>query len=442
MVWGIALAGGVGLGLILGRLASKRQDSDRLQDLEVRARVAEARAEELARQLAGGRVELEALRNELASERSQRAAAEALNSAEGRLEEAFEALCGEALRNNNRAFLDLAREHLDAVVSGAKGDLVEKTGALERLVRPLQDALGRYEQQVSQLESARAAAYGSLEHQIQSLAKVTVNLEGALRRPEVKGRWGQMTLRRVVELAGMSEHCDFREQVTATTEEGRRVPDLVVYLPAGREIVVDSKVAAEAYLEAANAGDDEKRKEALARHAQQVRKHMRDLSSKNYWEQFPKAPEFVVLFMDEAFLSAALAQDSTLIEEGMQNRVVLASPTTLMALLHAVAYGWRQEQLAANAREVADLAKELYDRFLPFVEHLNRTGEHLSKAVASFNKTIHSLESRVLVSVRRFRELGAVGDEDLPALEPVAETPMAAGLEDIAAVIESDDKST
>lgn len=443
VLWAVALAVAAAVGWVLGRWAGA-------QDHGVRARVAEARAEELTKQLVGQAAELAAVRHAASEERAERAAAEArvaqaaegleeqkklLGSAQEKLEKTFEALASEALRENSRAFLDLGRERLDAIVAGAKGEIAEKTGILERMVRPLQDTLERYEQQLNQLESARASDYGSLQQQIQSLAKVTVNLEGALRRPEVRGRWGQMTLRRVVELAGMTEHCDFREQVSAACEEGRRIPDMVVYLPAGREIVVDSKVAADAYLEAVNAADEEKRKEATARHAQQVRKHLRELASKSYWEQFRKAPEFVVMFMDEPFLSAALGQDPTLIEEGMQNRVVLATPTTLVALLHAVAYGWRQEALAKNARQIADLALELHERFIPFVDHLNRTGEHLSKAVMSFNKTILSLERRVLVSVRRFRELGAVGDKELPALEPVEQTPMAAqGPEELEAV--------
>ncbi|MCK4809865.1 MAG: DNA recombination protein RmuC [Candidatus Omnitrophica bacterium] len=355
-----------------------------------------------------------------------------LERAEEKMVTTFQALSGESLKSNNKAFIELAKETLETVLGKAKGEFGEKEQSIKNIVSSLDQALKRYEQQVSELEKKRASDQGSLESQIKSLMsanqqlqKETGNLVTALRRPEVRGRWGEVTLKRVVELSGMSEHCDFIEQVSVATDAGRLRPDMVVCLPADREIVIDSKVSLDSFIDAVSSDDDNQRKILIEKHAQQVRTHMKALSGKKYWDQFSKAPEFAVMFMPgESFLSAALSVDHTLIEDGMENRVIIATPTTLIALLRAVAFGWRQEQIAKHAQEIAALGKEIYDRFQPFLEHINKTGGYLSQATVSFNKMIMSLERRVMISVRKFKELGAAGDKELPEIQPVEQVPM------------------
>ncbi len=355
-----------------------------------------------------------------------------LEQAQEKLTTTFQALSGESLKSNSRAFLELAKESLAVVLSEAKGELGKKEEAIKNVVKPLEDVLKRYENQINELEKARIGAYSSLESQIKSLIsseqqlqKETGSLVSALKRPEVRGRWGEITLKRVVELSGMSEHCDYTEQVSVDTDEGRIRPDLIIHLPAEREIVVDSKVSLTAYLDAVAAKTDDERKGLIIKHAQQVRKHMKSLSEKKYWDQFTQAPEFVVMFMPgDSFLSAALENDHTLIEDGMESKVIIATPTTLIALLRAIAYGWRQEQIAKSAQEIANLGKEIYDRFQPFLEHINKIGSNLSQAVVAFNKMVMSLERRVMVSIRKFKELGAAGDKELPEIEPIEQIPM------------------
>ena len=357
-----------------------------------------------------------------------------LEKAEEKLVTTFQALSGESLKSNNKAFVELAKESLESVVTKAKGEFGEKEQSIKHIVTGLNDALGRYEQQVSELEKKRASDYGSLENQIKSLVttnqqlqKETGNLVTALRRPEVRGRWGEITLKRVVELSGMAEHCDFTEQTSVSTDEGRLRPDMIVHLPANRDIVVDSKVSLNAFIDAVSVTSEVERKSLIQKHAQHVRNHMKSLTNKKYWDQFSNAPEFVVMFIPgESFLSAALSVDHTLIEDGMENRVIIATPTTLIALLRAVAFGWRQEQIAKHAKEIARLGKDVYDRFEPFIGHINKTGGHLSQATASFNKMISSLETRVMVSVRKFKELGATGDSELASIQPVDQIPVGA----------------
>lgn len=355
-----------------------------------------------------------------------------LEQAQEKLTTTFQALSGEALKSNNQAFIELAKESLAAVLNKAKGEMDNKESAIKNLVQPLTDALQKYEKQINELEKTRVSAYANLDSQIKSLIsseqqlqKETGNLVSALRRPEVRGRWGEITLKRVVELAGMSEHCDYVEQVSVNTEEGRLRPDMIIHLPNDREIVVDSKVSLDSYLDAIAQDTDEKKKFFLAKHTQQVRKHIRSLSEKNYWNQFPKAPEFVVMFMPgESFLSAALENDPAIIEDGIASKVIIATPTTLVALLRAVAYGWRQEQITENAQRIADLGRELYKRFEPFLEHVNKTGSSLSQAVAAYNKMVSSLETRIMVGVRKFKELGASENKDLPEITPIECTPV------------------
>lgn len=354
-----------------------------------------------------------------------------LEQAQEKLTTAFQALSGEALKSNNQAFLELAKENLNVILSKAKGDLDNKETAIKNIVQPLTETLQRYEKQINELEKTRIAAYSNLDNQIKSLLvseqqlqKETGNLVSALRRPEVRGRWGEITLKRVVELAGMSEHCDYIEQVSVSTEDGRLRPDMIIHLPNEREIVVDSKVSLDSYLDAIVQDTEEKKKIFLVKHSQQVKKHIKALSEKNYWNQFPKAPEFVVMFMPgEPFLSAALENDPALIEDGMASKVIIATPTTLIALLRAIAYGWRQEQAAKSAQQIAELGKELYKRFEPFLEHVHRTGSSLSQAVISFNKMANSLESRIMPAARKFKELGASEDKELPEVTPIEQIP-------------------
>ena len=302
---------------------------------------------------------------------------------------------------------------------------------MDGMIKPLSDALKRYDEQIRAMEEGRHKAYGSLEEQLRALAtthenlqKETSNLVTALRRPEVRGRWGEMQLRRVAELSGMSVHCDFTEQQSVDTEKGRIRPDMIVHLPMERDIVVDSKVSLEAYLDAIASPSDEERKMKMEKHAQQVRSHMNKLGSKEYWSQFSQSPEFVVLFIPgEAFLSPALEMDNTLIEDGIQKRVIIATPTTFVALLRAIAYGWRQEQVTKNAQQISMLGKELYERMSTMAKYFGEMGTAIERSITSYNKIVGSMESRVLPSVRKFKELGVTGAEEIPILEQIDQQP-------------------
>lgn len=396
------------------------------------------KAEALANGLPALQAEQAQIRERLEQEqertREQRAL---LADAQNKLADAFRALSSEALRANNQSFLELARETLQRFQQGAQEDLSGRQKAIEQLTQPIRDKLEKFEGHLGELEKARIGAYHALDTQVKELIAThlprlhaeTANLVKALRQPSARGRWGEMQLKRVVEMAGMLEHCDFEQQVSETVEENRLRPDLIVRLPGGRQIVVDAKAPIDAYLTAVEARDEAGREAALVRHAQQVRTHVTQLGKKAYFEQFEPAPEFVVLFVPgEAFFSAALAQDPGLIEFGAESRVIPASPTTLIALLKAVAYGWRQEALARNAQEVAALGKELYDRLATLTEHWTKLGRSLGGAVDSYNKASASLESRVLVSARKFVELRAAAEDRLPEIEPLEKAVRGIGL--------------
>lgn len=358
------------------------------------------------------------------------------------LADAFKALSSDIFQQNSRSFLELAKATFGKLQEGAKGELEQRKQSIHELVQPLRESLARVDAQLRQVEKDRVEAYSGLTEQVKSLVSSqaqlhgeTANLVKALRTPNVRGRWGEIQLRRVVEMAGMMKHCDFVEQESVATEGGGRLrPDLIVKMPGGKNIVVDSKAALSAYLEAAEAENEELRKVKLKDHARQIRTHLGQLASKSYWEQFHPTPEFVVLFLPgENFFSAALEQDPELIEYALTQRVLLATPTTLIALLRTVSYGWRQEQIAEHAHKIGDLGRQLYERLHTMVGHFQAMRGGLDKAVSSYDKAMRSLETRVLVSARKFRELDSSIGKEIEPLEMLGAGPRLLGGEAIGA---------
>ena len=348
--------------------------------------------------------------------------------AENRLaevEKTFAMLSSEALRQNSKSFLQLAQESLKQFHVQAKGDLDLKEKSVENMVRPIREALEKTEQQVRLMEQERKEAYGALHKHLETMTQTQLLLQGetrnlvqALRRPEVRGQWGEMTLKRLAELAGMVEHCDFTTQETVSAEDSKLRPDMVVRMPDGREIVVDVKTPLDAYLSAIEAADDATRTRHLEHHARKVRERVRELATKAYWNQFKNAPDFVVLFIPgDQFLSAALDLDRELLEDALKQKVILATPTSFVALLRAVAYGWRQEALAANADLIREVGEDLYQRLAVFTEHLAKLGGSLEGSVSAFNKAVGSFDSKVLPGARKFVEMGVTPKK---ALEPPA----------------------
>ena len=380
------------------------------------------------RQLSRLRIENQTLEMTLRLERqSNEQLDELLDQTRFQLADTFSQLSNAALNQNNAQFLKLAEENLKRYQSEAKADLQSREHAIEQLIKPINDALTKTSQHINDLEKERQQAYGQIHSTIrhmhegqQTLKQETQNLVQALRRPEVRGQWGEMTLRRLAELSGMVAHCDFFEQTSQDTDNGRIRPDMIVRLPESREIIVDAKTPLDAYLSAIQATDDVIKSKELRRHASAIRQRAKALSAKNYWAEYTQSPEFVVMFIPgEHFLSAALELEPELLEETMQWNVILATPSNFIAILRAVSYGWKQQALTENAMVIRDLGETLYKRLSVFTGHLGKLGNSLSSSVEHFNKTVGSLERQVLPSGKRFLEMGIRAKEELEAVPPI-----------------------
>ena len=427
----IALAASAALAAAFSLLFSTRSRLRELHSL-LAARDAELCGERAAR--AKEAAASAALQAQLEAERESAASKLAmLEQAERKLTDSFDALSQKALRANNDQFLQLAQESLGRFAQAAKGDLEQRQAAIVEIVRPVRDSLEKVDEKIQKLENARTFAYASLSEQVRSLLETqnalrveTGNLVKALRAPSVRGRWGEMQLQRVVEMAGMLEHCDFVQQETVQGDEGRLRPDLIVKLPGGKRLVVDAKAPLAAYLDALEARTEEERRGHLLAHARQLRNHVSQLARKAYWDQFEHTPEFVVLFVpNEAVFSAAMEQDPALMEGAFSERVLLASPTTLIALLRAAAFGWRQERLADDAQEIAALGRELHKRLGKLGEHFGKLGRELTSAVGAYNDTLGSLEKMVVPKARELRKKAAPMHEEIAPLAEVNVSPRA-----------------
>ncbi|MFN5833316.1 MAG: DNA recombination protein RmuC [Akkermansiaceae bacterium] len=410
-----------------------KAEERRITELEARLASAIAASQQNEAEAQNYRTQLTEVSSRLEAERQAAQEKQALlERAEVRLTDTFKALSTDALKGASEQFLHLAKSTLASQTEEAKGEIEKRKTAIETLVKPVADSLGKFELRIGEIEKIREGAYSELKEQVRALGegqlglqRETASLVKALRQPTGRGQWGEMQLRRVVELAGMQEHCDFTTQMTTTSDEGKRLrPDLVVKLPGGKTIVVDSKTPMDAYLNALETSDDVERDRFLAQHAQQVRTHIKQLSSKKYTDQFDDTPEFTVLFLpSESFFSAALNSDPGLIESGVNEGVILATPTTLIALLKAVAYGWRQEALAINAKEISDLGRTMHERLGKLAEYFSKLGNSLNNAVDHYNKAIGSYETRVMTTARKFEELKASPEGvSLPNLEIIDKT--------------------
>lgn len=439
---------GLAAGVLIGLLASRRRThekqiensilTERLQARDLQLAEVRGGLEQAQAKIEHGLNEQTELRTKLAQfatrlteeRKSSEEKLAAFAEAREQVMQQFQALSKEALRNNNQMFLDLAKTNFEKLQEGAKGDLDLRQKSILDLVNPIRESLEKVDLKIGEIEKVRATDYGTLAEQIKQLAATenqlrteTSNLARALRAPIVRGRWGEIQLKRVVEMAGMVEYCDFEQQSSVNTESGRLRADMIIKLPSGKNIVVDSKVPLEAYLGAVEATAEEERLAKLKDHARQVRNHLQQLGQKAYWSQYKPAPEFVVLFLPgETFFSAALEQDPSLIEFGVSNQVIVATPTTLIALLKAVAYGWRQEQMTKNAEEVSELGRQLYERISTVSGYLNGLRGSLEKSVEFYNKLTGTIETRLLPSARRFKELGATAEPEIPVAQLIEKT--------------------
>ena len=373
-------------------------------------------------------VELAVLRAQVKTEQQlEQERQESLKLAIERVTSTFDSVAGQSLRSNSEMFLKLAREHLGQHQQKAVDTLTQREKAIETMLTPIREALVKTEQQMQRIEKERAESFGSLKSSLESVAlgqqglqRETRTLVNALRRPEVRGQWGEMTLRRLAELAGMVEHCDFNEQVHVRTNDGNLRPDMIVHMPGGRDLIVDVKTPLDAYLQAVDAPTDELRAVAMRRHAQAITERVRQLGAKSYWNQFEKSPDFVILFIPgDQFLSAALAETPSLLEDAIRQDVIIATPSSFVALLKAVAYGWRQMALAQNAETIRTLAEDLYKRLAVFASHLTKMGRNLGTTVDAFNSAVGSLERQVLPGARKFTELGVRPDREIEMVEPI-----------------------
>jgi DNA recombination protein RmuC len=376
--------------------------------------------------------ELKATHSELQHQADQDHEREqAFTLATERLSGVFNQLASQELNSHSETFLKLAKASLSGHHERAKGELAAREQAVENLVKPIRDALQRTETQIEALEKSRQHAFGTITAQLEAMAAgqrtlstETRNLVNALRRPEVRGQWGEITLRRLVELAGMVEHCDFVTQSHTETEQGAIRPDLIIHMPDKRQVVVDVKTPLDAYLDATQAEDDVSRRKALARHASKVADRIRELASKAYWAQFDQSPDFVILFIPgDQFLSAAMAEKPNLLDDALRQHIILATPTSLVALLKAIAYGWQQMAVTENSEEIRGLAVQLYERLTTFASHLGTVGKDLGNSVKSYNRAVGSLERMVLPAARRFTELGVNPKQPLPTMQSVEPTP-------------------
>jgi len=418
-----------------GAVRAKAQVSSAQGELRALKEAAEQMREDGQRREESLRRELEQLRGQLAQAESARQAHEArvgelrrnleeqkalLSQAQEVLGATFKSLAADALKGSSEEFLRLAGERMDTLRKQAAADLEHRQRKIEDIIGPMRESLTRLDREIHRLDEERRSAQAQLSENLRMLTSKTERLANALSRPSVKGRWGEFQLRNVVEAAGMASHCDFREQTAVAGADGKLRPDMTINLPGGRTIVVDSKVPLQAYLEALDLPDGEQRAAKLADHARQVRSYIEQLSSKAYWDALDSAPEFVVLFLPgEMLFSAALQHDPALIEDGAKRKVILATPTTLIALLKAVAYGWRHEQLTQNAQRISELGQELHERLATMTEHLGNLGNSLNQSVNHYNKAVGSFEQRVLSAARRFAELGAHGKKEIKQLDEV-----------------------
>jgi DNA recombination protein RmuC len=445
MEWLFGLVGTVA-GAAVGGLGAYVYVARRAGVLQTAAAVAQQRAADVATLLENEKRAAEQCRSELAAAQQRAATLMAelrgaqqnlseqkrlLDDAQGKLRDAFASVSAEALAKNNEAFLALAKERFATLSTEAAGNLDERKAQIETLLKPMQELMGQYQVRLGEIEKSRVESYSMLREQLGTLAEVqrtlntqTTQLVSALRRPTTRGQWGEVTLRRLVELSGMANRCDFFEQVNLDTGDGRMRPDMVVRLPGNREIIVDCKACLDGFLDAAAAVDDDMRKVHLQRHGQQVRARAKELCAKAYWTQFKNAPEYVVMFLPgESFFSAAVESDQSLYEDCLKSHVIVATPTTLLALLKTVARIWQQEDMTENAEKIRILGVELYERIAVLAGHMDALGASIGKTVGTYNQAVASMESRVLVTARKMAELGAKTEKPVAELEPVDTAP-------------------